>query len=142
MFVTASRTTGTRTAAASGDGSALTHMRTSDARRRQDVAGGRELCVKRQVPGLAGHQAHVGPGGGADPRELGDLLACPGVVAADELADQVSLHRDRDRGQAEAEEIMGVPRYAQPLASHRLAGEFAAQVLQLHGPAAPSRVSP
>ena len=102
-----------------------------DARRRQDVAGRRELRIKRQVPGLAGHQAHIGAGGGGDPRELGDLLTRPGIVAADELADQVSLHRDR--GQAKAEEVMGVPRHAQPLAGHRLAGQFATQVFQSHG---------
>ena len=102
-----------------------------DAGGRQDAAGGREFGVKRQVSGLARDEAHIGPGGGADPGELGDLIARPGVVAADELANQVSLHRDR--GQAEAEEIVGVPRHAQPLAGHRLAGQFIAEVIQLHG---------
>jgi hypothetical protein len=65
-----------------------------DAGRRQDAAGRREFGVKREIPGLAGHQADIGPGGGADPGELGDLIARPGVVAADELPDQVALHRD------------------------------------------------
>jgi RND superfamily putative drug exporter len=62
-----------------------------DAGRRQDVAGGRELRAERQVAGLAGHQADVGPGGGADPREspapaevviTGQHLAGPAVTSA------------------------------------------------------------
>lgn len=92
----------------------------ADIGRDQDVARGCELGVQRQVASLAGHQAHVGPGRGADPRQLRHLGARPGVAAVEKSADQVGLHRDG--GQAKAKEIVGVPRDPQPLAKRGLAG--------------------
>ena len=64
-------------------------------RRGEDVRGHRHLFLQRGSLVARRNLPDVGPGGGTDPPHQLDLSARLGIVAGDQLFDQIGLERER-----------------------------------------------
>lgn len=98
-------------------------------RRGQDRRGGVRLRGERHVTVAAGHRAHIRQRLTGDVQQRGDLLAGLLRPAGHQAVDQLAL--ERDRGEAVAQQVVQVPREAQPLLRDGQPGEFGARAVHL-----------